>query len=214
MKKSWIPWIIIAVLGLTVAFMGGYLLSGGKATPPSAPDSTSILSADVIGEDAAKAIALAHANVSEKDVSLLHIKRDQEDGRSAYDVDFVKDGAEYEYKINAADGAVLSYDCDTDKATVPPAAASSPSSAAASSVASMAQSTAQPPKYIGDDAAKAAAFAHAGVSEKDASFIQISFDSDDGRAEYDIEFRKGFTEYDYKIDAATGRVLNYEVDNN
>ena len=40
----------------------------------------------------------------------------------------------------------------------------------------------------------------------------MDLDYDDGRAEYEVEIRAGQTEYELKIDASTGTVLEYEVD--
>ena len=38
-------------------------------------------------------------------------------------------------------------------------------------------------------------------------------DQDDGRIVYDIEFYFGKKEYNYEIDATTGKILTYEEDN-
>ena len=65
---------------------------------------------------------------------------------------------------------------------------------------------------MGPDQAKAAAFAHANVSEWDTAKLKVEFDQDHGRAEYDVEFDAGNTEYEYKIDAVTGEVISYETD--
>ena len=65
---------------------------------------------------------------------------------------------------------------------------------------------------IGEAAAKAAALSHAGVSEADASRMRVELDRDDGYVLYEIEFRVGYTEYEYKIDAYTGAVLQAERD--
>ena len=37
-------------------------------------------------------------------------------------------------------------------------------------------------------------------------------DYDDGRAEYEVEFWAGNTEYDYEIDATNGTILSYDHD--
>ena len=64
--------------------------------------------------------------------------------------------------------------------------------------------------YIGEDKAKAIAFAHAGITADQASRLRIKFDRDDRRPEYEVEFNVGRTEYEYDIDAVTGAIRSYE----
>lgn len=63
---------------------------------------------------------------------------------------------------------------------------------------------------IGVDAAKSIALKHAGVSS--ASFMKAYLDYDDGIRVYDIEFTAGNKEYDYEINAYTGKILDHDVD--
>lgn len=65
---------------------------------------------------------------------------------------------------------------------------------------------------IGEDAALQAALEAAGVSESDASRIQISKDRDDGRDVYDIRFDVDQTEYDYDVLASDGQILSSDVE--
>ena len=69
-------------------------------------------------------------------------------------------------------------------------------------------------KYIGKDAAKAKALAHAGVSAGDVRELKCELDRDDGIYLYEVEFEVGRTEYEYDIDAYTGAILkaDWEVD--
>ena len=62
--------------------------------------------------------------------------------------------------------------------------------------------------YIGESRAKEIALADAGVKAANAVFLKASLDWDDGRAEYEVEFYSGNTEYDYDIDALTGAILS------
>ena len=66
--------------------------------------------------------------------------------------------------------------------------------------------------YIGVEAAKQAALKHAGLSESQVSFKKAKLDYDDGRAEYELEFRHNFQEYEYTIDAVSGTILDFERD--
>lgn len=60
-----------------------------------------------VGRQAAIRTALAHAGFGEQDVRRLRCELDREDGAMVYEVEFDKDGFEYDYEINARTGAVL-----------------------------------------------------------------------------------------------------------
>lgn len=62
------------------------------------------------------------------------------------------------------------------------------------------------------DQAKQAALDRAGVKAEEVQFTKAYKDWDDGRTVYELEFWKGNTEYDVDIDAATGRVRDFDVD--
>ena len=63
---------------------------------------------------------------------------------------------------------------------------------------------------IGPDQARDAALTHAGISEGQVSGLQVQQDWDDGRLEYEVEFRSGGMEYEYTIDGSTGQILEYD----
>lgn len=65
-----------------------------------------------IGVEAAKSIALSHAGTT--DVTFTKAKRETEDGVLVYEIEFRKDGTEYEYTVRAADGTILEYDSEID----------------------------------------------------------------------------------------------------
>ncbi len=152
--------------------------------------------ASVIGEAAAKAAALKPAGLTESQVSGLVVKRDYDDGRLEYDVDFWQGSTEYEYTIDGSSGAVIKVERDLHGA---PPSSSTPSGAGASG-------------DIGEAAAKAAALKHAGLSESQVTALVVKKDYDDGRLEYDVDFWQGSTEYQYTIDGSSGGVLEFEKD--
>ena len=63
--------------------------------------------------DEAKNIALTHANLTEDTVSLLRTEQEYDDGALVYEIDFTHGDFEYDYKINANTGEVVSYDRDS-----------------------------------------------------------------------------------------------------
>ena len=60
--------------------------------------------------------------------------------------------------------------------------------------------------------AKQAALNRAGVKASEVRFTKAHQDYDDGRKVFELEFWKGNTEYDMEVDAATGRVRDYDAD--
>ena len=72
--------------------------------------------------------------------------------------------------------------------------------------------SAQPTGQIGHAAAKAAALTHAGVSESRAYDMDVELDNEDGRWVYEVEFKADGMEYEYVIDAYTGAVLEYDME--
>ncbi|MDE6209220.1 MAG: PepSY domain-containing protein [Lachnospiraceae bacterium] len=67
---------------------------------------------DYIGIDKAKSIALSHAGFSASEVDFSKAKLDKDDGFVIYEIEFYKNGVEYEYEINAITGDILKYDWD------------------------------------------------------------------------------------------------------
>ena len=101
--------------------------------------------------------------------------------------------------------------------TAPQATAQAPVAAPASEPTAGIAGSADPNSgYITEEAAKSAAFTHAGVAETDLQGVRVKLDYDDGRAVYDVEFIRntegGAAEYDYEIDATTGEILSYDYD--
>lgn len=69
-----------------------------------------------------------------------------------------------------------------------------------------------PAADIGLEKAKAIALADAGVKESEAFFSAQKTDYDDGKKQYEVEFYYDGAEYDYEIDAATGKITSFDKD--
>lgn len=166
-----------------------------------APATTAAQSNNTVGDigiEKAKEIAMSHAGVSAGSVSFVKAKIDHEDGVKVYDIEFYSGNVEYDYEINAATGAIVSFDQDIENYEIPtqPAAPTQAQSAAPTQVASV----------ISVDRAKQIALSHAGVSG--ASFKKVKLDKDDGVRVYEIEFKVGNVEYEYDIDASSGAIIS------
>lgn len=155
--------------------------------PAPAPAQQAPASTGEIGEAAAKSAALAHAGLTEGTVTYSKCELDWEDGRQVYEVEFyASGGAEYEYEIDASTGAVLKADYDGEQAAA---------SAGAQAVQYMDRAQAQ---QIALDRVPGAAASH---------LCKWELDRDD--CAYEGEIVYDGCEYDFKLDACTGAVLEW-----
>ena len=139
-----------------------------------------------IGRDAAKQAALDHAERKESEITGLKLEREWDNGRLEYEVEFWSGNTEYEYTVDGRTGAILKHEWDQHGGTGGDSS------------------------DIGADGAKNAALRHAGVSGSQATEMEVDRDWEDGRLEYEVEFKAGGMEYEYTIDGATGSILEYE----
>ena len=63
--------------------------------------------------DEARDIALNHASTNINSITHLRTERDYENNTLVYEVDFIYNSYEYDYKIDAATGTIISYDVDS-----------------------------------------------------------------------------------------------------
>ena len=143
-----------------------------------------------IGAERAKSIALSHASLAETAVFDLDCELDYEYGRMVYEVDFDANGAEYEYEIDAKSGDILLFAIERNGAK--------------QQGGSMTQESAG---YIGDEKAKSIALSNAGLTAASVTGLISELDCDDGAAVYEVEFIYGGYEYEYKIDAKSGAII-------
>ena len=172
----------LSILGI----LGATVLSGSLMTFAA--------NSSYIGVEKAKAIALKDAKVS--DVTFVKVKLDTEDGVKVYDVEFYKGNVEYDYEIDAITGKIREKDLDIENYTIPQKKNKNKNSNNTSD--------------IGVEKAKEIALRDAGVSG--VTFVKAKLDYDDGVRVYDIEFYKDNVEYDYEIDATTGKIREKDWD--
>ena len=151
---------------------------------------TTTQSSSYIGEAKAKEVALNHAGLTSSAVTFVRANLDWDDGRAEYEVEFYANGKEYDYDIDAVTGDIRSYDYDAEYYA--------PASSTASSGS------------ISESQAKQIVQERAGSTG--GTFWEFKLDWDDGRSMYEGEYRVGWTEYEFEIDAATGTVLEWGVD--
>ena len=177
-----------------------------------------------IADTEAKKIAFSHAQVEEADISGLKVKLKQADDYHSmvYEVEFYmvreSSGMEYDYTIDAVSGNILEYDNERKDSGQPSSVSSQTvvahhdeshdaeshhlagsQSASASSSASLSQ----------DEAVSLALQQVPGAAQEHVK--EAKQDKEDGRMVYEIEILYSGMEYEFRIDAATGQLLESEA---
>lgn len=147
-----------------------------------------------ISVEAAKQKALDNAGVKAKDAVFLKAHYDYDDLVPHYEIKFYANGYEYEYEVKAADGAILDKDVERERNPV--------------------KATSDANDYISADKAKTIAYNHAGVKAANVKYAKAELDRDDMVVHYEVEFVAGKYEYEYEINAETGKVIAFDKEFN
>lgn len=189
---------------------------------PRLPKTDTASDAARLDAESAKQIALKHAGLEADAVEFTKVKSDTDGGNEHYDIEFYHFTTEYDYEVDAYSGEILDVDVDfnerpavsgeaeVSQPAVSDVASDQPTSAPSEPTAAPKQSNSDDKNFIGVDKAKQIALAHAGFSESEVRFTKSKLDRDDGRYEYEIEFRVNGIEYEYEIDAKSGKILKHE----
>ena len=189
-----------------------------------------------IGRDAALEVALGDAGVNESDATRLRVSEDRDDGRKVYEIRFDVEDKEYDYEIQASDGAIISSDIETvenyaglqgDDTQNNNASQDDTDQTAASDQAADQNTTAgngtnqsqtgQNQNNTGSGSSSGVAvsqdeavqIALDRVSGATAQDVRIELDRDDGRYKYEGEIIYNNMEYDFEIDANSGTILEW-----
>ena len=170
-----------------------------SAQPDTAQPNTNQTAGEITVEEA-KTIALNHAGLAADAVTFVKAKQDYDDGRLVYEIEFVTTSGngylEYDYEIDAATGNILSYDYDAESYTPQPTT-TTPSTATGA--------------LIDEATAKLTAVDQVpGASTSD--ICEWKLDHDDGRWEYEGKIIYNQMELEFTIDAATGAVIEWDVE--
>lgn len=166
----------------TLALFGLVLTSGTTASVFAA--------GNIISREAAANTAFAKAGISKNQATAIEIDYDanDDDYGQVYEVEFKANGCKYSYDIDANDGTVLKVEKKKLKIKT---------------------KTANSSQYIGTASAKSIALNHAGLSNYNVTFTKTKLTTEDGIKVYDVEFRTADTEYEYEINAKTGKIIEF-----
>lgn len=145
-------------------------------------------SASGIDEAAAKQIALEHAGLTEDAVTFVKVKRDSDDGRTEYEVEFYENTsyAEHDYEIDATTGEIISHDYDAEDYSAQQQSGSKVSEATVKQTV-----LAKVP----------------GATESD---MRMQLERDDGREQYEGTIIYDNIKYEFSVDAYSGAIREWE----
>lgn len=147
--------------------------------------------------------AVKQAGMAETQVQVWKNHLQEEDGLAVYDVEFADDAYVYEYTVDARRGSILE-----DKRKQLQTVINGTQDTGNSSGGNQAGSATD----IGENQAKTLALQHANLAEAEVQKLKVKHSYEHGYKEYEVEFHAGRVEYEYKIDAATGDILELEQD--
>ena len=102
--------IVGRVIGLLLLILAVFLcIRYCGSDTPSDSSNPAVTTGDLLTEYRAKCIALAHAGIAEDAAIFESVELDEEDGVTVYELDFIANGVEYEYELDAHTGAILQY---------------------------------------------------------------------------------------------------------
>lgn len=171
-----------------ISAKSGKILSKSVDKEDDRPAASATAQKTKITKEKAKKIAFKDAGVSAKDAERVTVKLDYDDGAAEYDVEFYVGNTEYDYEISAETGKILSK--SVEKEDDRPAA-----------------NTAKSTGITIDEAKKIALKKVPGAKDKN---IKIKLDRDDGKTVYEGKIVYKETEYEFEIDAESGRILEWE----
>ena len=148
--------------------------------------SVSVFAGSVSSGDDALTIALKNAKLKKSQVKLIETDYEKDD--NAYEVEFTKkkNGAEYDYEINADTGKVVKKSIEYR------------------------YKRNSSHKKIGKTAARKKVAKYSGISYKVIKTGTCYYEYDDGKGIYEIRFTKGSRIYECEVLAPTGKVIEYE----
>ncbi|MDP4133617.1 MAG: PepSY domain-containing protein [Bacillota bacterium] len=161
---------------------------------------------EYIGEKAAKKVITD--TYPDADISKFEFKKDKKP--PVYVIDFGDGDLYYEASIDALTGEIITLNEDKDKDKENKD--SEDKGAAGETDTTDSTGKAEKEQYIGMDKAIDIAVSDAGEKVNSVMMIDSSETNEDDKEIYEIKFKANNCEYTYKIDAASGDIINKDTD--
>ena len=200
MKNNFLKKLLIAFfITVTGAFANG-----------NSAKTVRVLNVDVkISIAQAKQLALDHSKVAKNAAKMTKIRLDKENKKFIYEIEFYTERKKYKYNIDANTGKVLSYN-QKDRVSASTTIRDDGKIINTNGSNTEIRKT---PKYIGMEKAKEIAVARI-TGAKKINVTNIQLDNEKGKMIYEGRIVYKNTEYKFDIDAITGEVIKWEVNEN
>ena len=145
-----------------------------------------------LSEEEAKQIALSHAGLTAEQVTFVKSHIEKENGKNRYEIEFfTSDNKEYDYEIDPYTGEILNFDYEAENHSV--------------------SSNTTAGETISESEAKKIVLEHVpGATEEHIK--EFKTDHGNGRVQYEGEIHYEKKEYDFEIDAHSGEILEWDVE--
>lgn len=194
-KRNTLSFAAVALFLGLVMISGSIVVFAGSPSKKYIGDKTARTipqtSTKLISLEAAKESALTDAKLNPNQVSFHQAKLDWDKGLQVYDLEFVSGNTEYDYEIDAATGAIREKDIDHKQ---------NPGNQNNNNNAGT---------MLSPEQAKAIALANASLKANQVTFSKVKLDNEDGLQVYEVKFTSGNMEYEYEIDAISGRIIDF-----
>ena len=156
-----------------------------------------------------KELAFKHSKVEPKDARITKIKLDKENKKFFYEMEFFTEKRKYEYNIDADTGKILSYSQKVREIVSNTVNIEKPEMLDVK-MNEDENKIFNPLKYISEDEVKEIIIKRITGSKKE-NIIRLKLNDDDGEIIYEGRMIYQNTEYNFKLDALTGDVIRWEV---
>lgn len=145
-----------------------------------------------INAEQAKEIAVQHAGIQLNQANFIKVEHDVDNGIPEYEIEFLCDNKKFDYTINADNGKIIGHKHKMMHHN----------------------GTNHHHSAMAMDTQKAADIAlhHANLTHDQVHRLNCYQEMEDGRNIFSVKFWKDHTEYEYEIDAETGEILEFEIE--
>jgi uncharacterized membrane protein YkoI len=134
-------------------------------------------------------IVLTHAELERSELLFIETEFEEDDGQLIYEVEFETISGEYEYKVNAVNGTILSFEQEEE------------------------DEAETPTNILSQEELLQIIFNHSGYTQEQLEELDIELEYDEPIYIYYVEAQTEGIEFEYEINAVSGVIISYHEEN-